>query len=100
MEAPVDSRTGLEELGQDECRALVAHSAVGRIAVVVAGRPLVFPVNFTLDSRTIVFRTSPGAKLHGARNNPVAFECSLSLRAEAITHDRAPTRSDPDPRAE
>jgi len=81
MEAPVDSRTGLEELGQDECMALVARSAIGRIAVVVAGRPLVFPVNFTLDGRTIVFRTSPGTKLHGARSRPVAFECDGIDRA-------------------
>jgi nitroimidazol reductase NimA-like FMN-containing flavoprotein (pyridoxamine 5'-phosphate oxidase superfamily) len=35
----------------------------------------VFPVNFTLDGRAIVFRTDRGTKLHGARNNSVAFEC-------------------------
>jgi nitroimidazol reductase NimA-like FMN-containing flavoprotein (pyridoxamine 5'-phosphate oxidase superfamily) len=81
MEVRVDSRTGLEELSQDECIALVARSAIGRLAVVVAGRPLVFPVNFTLDGRTIVFRTSPGTKLHGARNHPVAFECDGIDRA-------------------
>ena len=46
-----------------------------RIAVVIGGQPLVFPVNFTLDGDAVVFRTDEGTKLHAARNGPVAFEC-------------------------
>ena len=47
----------------------------GRLGVVVDGRPLVFPVNFTLDGEAVVFRSDEGTKVHAARNGPVAFEC-------------------------
>jgi hypothetical protein len=75
MTAGTDLRTGLEELDRDECLRLLARSPIGRLAVVVGGYPLVFPVNFTVDGSAIVFRTARGTKLHGARNGPVAFEC-------------------------
>jgi hypothetical protein len=75
MAARIDPRTGLEELGRDECLELIAHCAIGRLAVVIDGRPLVFPVNFTLDGTAVVLRTDAGTKLHAARNSPVAFEC-------------------------
>jgi len=75
MAAAIDSRTGLEVLDRDECIALLEHNSLGRLAVVVDGRPLVFPVNFTLDGEAIVMRTDEGTKLYGARNGPVAFEC-------------------------
>lgn len=75
MTTEIDTRTGLEVLDRDECVALLARSSLGRIAIVVGGRPLVFPVNFTLDGDAVVFRSDAGTKLHGARNAPVAFEC-------------------------
>ena len=75
MAAEIDGRTGLEVLGRDECLRLLEHTSLGRMAVVVGGRPLVFPVNFALDGDAIVLRTDAGTKLHGARNGPVAFEC-------------------------
>ena len=73
--AGIDSRTGLEELGRDECLELLARAPLGRLGVVVGGRPLVFPVNFTLDGTAVVLRTDEGTKLYAARNGPVAFEC-------------------------
>jgi uncharacterized protein len=75
MTTKIDRRTGLEELDRVECPRLVASSPIGRLAVVVGGRPLVHPVNFALDGQAIVLRTDTGTKLHGARNGPVAFEC-------------------------
>ncbi len=75
MSAGVDRRTGLEELDRDECLKLLARAPLGRLGVVVAGRPLVFPVNFTLDGAAVVLRTDEGTKLYAARNGPVAFEC-------------------------
>jgi hypothetical protein len=75
MAAGIDLRTGLEELERDECLRLLARAPIGRLAVVLGGHPLVFPVNFALDGNAIVFRTAPGTKMHGARNGPVAFEC-------------------------
>ena len=71
----IDIRSGLEVLERHECEALLGRSRLGRIAVVVDGRPLVFPVNFVLDGGAIVLRTDEGTKLYGARNGPVAFEC-------------------------
>ena len=70
-----DGQTGLLELDRDECLRLIASAPIGRLAVVIAGRPLVFPVNFTLDGEAVVLRTDIGTKLHGARRGPVAFEC-------------------------
>lgn len=74
MAVRIEARTGLEELDRDECLTLLAHAPLGRLGVVIGGRPLVFPVNFTLDGHVIVFRTAAGTKLHAARNGPVAFE--------------------------
>jgi nitroimidazol reductase NimA-like FMN-containing flavoprotein (pyridoxamine 5'-phosphate oxidase superfamily) len=64
----------LEELSTDECLQLLAEHGLGRLAVVVDGQPLVFPVNYALHGRTIVFRTDPGTKLHAADGHRVAFE--------------------------
>ncbi len=75
MTTSVDRRTGLEELDKGECLRLLHEAAVGRLAVVVDGQPLIFPVNFALDDDSIVLRTDEGTKLHGARSGPVAFEC-------------------------
>ena len=75
MPARIDARTGLEELDRSECLRLLAGAPLGRLGVVIEGRPLVFPVNFTLDGGAIVLRTNEGTKLHAARSDPVAFEC-------------------------
>jgi uncharacterized protein len=75
VDTQIDTRTGLEHLDRDECLRLLAHAPLGRLAVVAAGHPLVFPVNFVVDGNAIVFRTDRGTKLHGARHGPVAFEC-------------------------
>jgi nitroimidazol reductase NimA-like FMN-containing flavoprotein (pyridoxamine 5'-phosphate oxidase superfamily) len=75
MTTDIDRRTGLEILDRDECVGLLERCVLARIAVVIGGHPLVFPVNFTLDGDAVVFRTDEGTKLHAARNGPVAFEC-------------------------
>jgi uncharacterized protein len=71
----IDPRTGLEVLDREQCMALLDRCCLGRMAVVVEGRPLIFPVNFALDGGSIVLRTDPGTKLYGARSGAVAFEC-------------------------
>jgi nitroimidazol reductase NimA-like FMN-containing flavoprotein (pyridoxamine 5'-phosphate oxidase superfamily) len=68
-------RHGLEVLPPDECWELVARTAVGRIAIVEAGEPLVFPVTHGVHQHRIVFRTGSGSKLDAAQmNEVVAFE--------------------------
>ena len=62
-------------LSETECWELLDQAAVGRLAVDVAGQPDIFPINFVVDNRGIVFRTAAGTKLAGAvLNRLVAFE--------------------------
>jgi len=64
-----------QELSPDECQALLGASHLGRIALVEDARPLILPVNYVLDDKTVVFRTDQGTKLDAAaRGAPVAFE--------------------------
>jgi nitroimidazol reductase NimA-like FMN-containing flavoprotein (pyridoxamine 5'-phosphate oxidase superfamily) len=64
----------LEEIRSDECWQLLGTQAVGRLAVIVGHYPLVFPVNYALDDRSIVFRTGAGTKLHSIHRSNVTFE--------------------------
>lgn len=59
----------------DQCWVLLDTEVVGRIALIVDGHPEIFPVNFALERRTIVFRTAGGTKLWAAMTaKPIAFE--------------------------
>jgi nitroimidazol reductase NimA-like FMN-containing flavoprotein (pyridoxamine 5'-phosphate oxidase superfamily) len=65
----------VEELDEAECLDLLAGESVGRLAVVVRqGAPLVVPVNFVVDGRSVVFRSGYGAKLRGAVAHPASFQ--------------------------
>jgi nitroimidazol reductase NimA-like FMN-containing flavoprotein (pyridoxamine 5'-phosphate oxidase superfamily) len=71
----VNARTWIEHLSTQDCWQLLAEAEVGRIAVLVEGQPVIFPVNFGVDARTIVFRTDPGNKLRGLSDHAsVSFE--------------------------
>jgi len=62
-------------LDVDECWLSLARAEIGRIAVAVQSRPEIYPVNFVIDNRTIVFRTAEGTKLASvAISAQVAFE--------------------------
>ena len=70
-----ESSTQVQNLEHHECWALLRTVSVGRLAVLVDGRPDIFPVNYTVDSGTLVFRTSQGTKLSAASGDaPVAVE--------------------------
>lgn len=63
------------QLSFDQCWALLDSETVGRVALIVDGHPEIFPVNFVLQRRNIVFRTAGGTKLWAAMTSkPVAFE--------------------------
>jgi nitroimidazol reductase NimA-like FMN-containing flavoprotein (pyridoxamine 5'-phosphate oxidase superfamily) len=64
----------LESIPAEECLRLLATEEVGRLAVVLAGQPLVFPLNYALDGDAVVFRTAPGTKLEAISRSLVAFE--------------------------
>lgn len=77
-----------------ECRRLLATEEVGRLGVVLDGRPEIFPVNYTLDGDGVLFRTADGSKLEGALHGPVVFEVDhLHARSRSgwsvIVHGRA-----------
>jgi uncharacterized protein len=64
----------LEEIPAEECWELLGQHEMGRIAIVVGGKPQIFPVNYGLKGKVIVFRTAVGSKLAYAPESPVAFE--------------------------
>jgi nitroimidazol reductase NimA-like FMN-containing flavoprotein (pyridoxamine 5'-phosphate oxidase superfamily) len=64
----------LDEIGPEECWQLLGTQPVGRVAVIVGHYPLVFPVNYAVDDRTIVYRTGVGAKLRSIHRSNVTFE--------------------------
>ena len=71
----IDQRTGLELMEEAECWDLLAERRVGRVAVSIANKPDIFPVNYLLDNRAIYIHTVPGTKLAGAvLGRAVAFE--------------------------
>lgn len=68
-------RRGLQVLSPEECNRLLDSTAVGRVAFMSKGEPLILPVNHALVDGTIVFRTTVGEKLDAARQRaPMSFE--------------------------
>jgi nitroimidazol reductase NimA-like FMN-containing flavoprotein (pyridoxamine 5'-phosphate oxidase superfamily) len=65
---------GLEEIETDDCWALLRSQPVGRFAVIAGPYPLVFPVNYAVDRRHILFRTGAGTKLWAVHHSNVTFQ--------------------------
>lgn len=94
--AVLEGRTMLELLSEAECWRRLAGAPIGRVAVLVDGAPEIYPVNFAVDGRSVVFRTDPGSKLRGLERAPtVAFQVdgidpaskvgwSVLLKGEAV----------------
>lgn len=53
-------------LTERRCWELLASTDVARLAVDIAGQPDIFPINYAVDRRSLVFRTRAGTKLAGA----------------------------------
>lgn len=71
----VNAHEPFEKLTPEQCWELLSNQQFGRLAVAVAGRPDIYPVNFVIYRDRIVFRTAPGSKLASvAINSAVAFE--------------------------
>src|SRR5579875_1889616 len=65
----------LYELTEDDCWALLERERLGRLAVDAAGIVDLFPVNYAVDGRRILFKTSEGTKLASMTVSAhVAFE--------------------------
>ncbi len=66
---------GTEALTDDECWALLDANSVGRLAIDIAGKPDIFPINFVVDGDCLMFKTGAGTKFAAsALLHHVAFE--------------------------
>lgn len=62
-------------LSVSDCWNLLSSVSLGRLVTSVDGQPEIFPVNFVVQRRTILFRTAEGTKLiSSAINDRVLFE--------------------------
>jgi len=62
-------------LSDSECWTLLSGTPLGRLVTTVDGQSDVFPVNFIVQNRTVLFRTAEGTKLVAAAiNRTVLFE--------------------------
>lgn len=95
----------LDEIDVDECWRLLATQPVGRVAVIVGRYPLVFPVNYVLDGRHIVFRTGIGTKLWAIDRSNVTFEVDeldlvgrtgWSVMVRGAAHEMSPEQAPPE----
>jgi nitroimidazol reductase NimA-like FMN-containing flavoprotein (pyridoxamine 5'-phosphate oxidase superfamily) len=61
-------------LSSEDCWALLRSHNLGRLAIVIEGRPRIFPVNYGAGDDAVVFRTQPGAKLLRGPGATACFE--------------------------
>jgi nitroimidazol reductase NimA-like FMN-containing flavoprotein (pyridoxamine 5'-phosphate oxidase superfamily) len=74
MERRVAAAQLLEVLAPDECFLLLRTRDLGRIAFDVESQPEIFPINYAMEGRIIVFRTAPGTKVDYVPKAKLAFE--------------------------
>ncbi len=67
-------RTGIELIDRDDCLKLLRARGVGRLGIVVAGQPLILPVNYSVLDETILFGSAPGSKLTAGPRSPACFQ--------------------------
>lgn len=61
-------------LTPDQCLQLLGSTRIGRLGVIVAGRPEIYSVNHTLLDGDILFRSGSGTKLDAAAGQYVAYQ--------------------------
>jgi nitroimidazol reductase NimA-like FMN-containing flavoprotein (pyridoxamine 5'-phosphate oxidase superfamily) len=67
--------TPVTVLSEDESWERLSRVALGRLVTNFAGEPEIFPVNYVVQDRTVLFRTAEGTKLYSAvSNRTVVFE--------------------------
>ena len=80
-------------LSADESWNRLGGVALGRLVTTFAGEPEIFPVNFVVQGRTVLFRTAEGTKLFSAvASGTVVFEADDHNATEgwsAIVRGRA-----------
>lgn len=72
---PADGGRLVEVLDEAECRRLLAHAVIGRLAYTEGALPAIQPVHFTVHDRQVVIPTRVGSKVAAASMGAVvAFE--------------------------
>ncbi len=75
MDATTASGAPVTELTETESWDLLGSVSLGRLVTTVNGWTEIFPVNFVVQNRTLLFRTAEGTKLlTAALNEYVVFE--------------------------
>jgi uncharacterized protein len=78
----IDLLGGTEIVSEEDCWDLLGSQSIGRLAVVIDDRIDIFPVNYAVEGRSVLFRTNEGRKTRGAGTAEVAFEVD-SVEPEA-----------------
>ncbi len=78
----IDLLGGTEIVSEADCLDLLRSQSIGRLAMLVDDRIEIFPVNYAVDDRSVLFRTNDGRKMRGACTSEVAFEVD-SIEADA-----------------
>jgi uncharacterized protein len=68
------SSASMRELTEEQCWVYLQAHQLGRLAIVTGGRPQIFPVNYAIGEKAIVFRTDPGSKLAHGPGSVACFE--------------------------
>jgi nitroimidazol reductase NimA-like FMN-containing flavoprotein (pyridoxamine 5'-phosphate oxidase superfamily) len=69
------TRTWLIELSKEACEELLGTAVIGRLGVIIDGKPQVFPISHLYDRGSVIFPTNDRAKMHAALAWPwVGFE--------------------------
>ena len=85
--------SGVETMTERECWRALGLTDVGRLVAVGPAGVDVFPVNYRIDARSIVFRSAPGTKLELLTGGAdVAFQADGEdepFRWSVVIHGRA-----------
>ncbi|MEV7186381.1 pyridoxamine 5'-phosphate oxidase family protein [Kitasatospora sp. NPDC093102] len=73
-EAEADPHGRLLRLTEPQCWELLGTHGIGRVGLPGSSAPVVLPVNYVVDDRTIAYRTAPGGAAAPDENSPVSFE--------------------------
>ncbi|MFD5462223.1 helix-turn-helix domain-containing protein [Kitasatospora sp. NPDC127059] len=72
--ADADPRPHLFHLTEPQCWDLLGTHGIGRIGLPGSSAPVVLPVNYVVDARTIAYRTAPRGPAAPGEGSPVSFE--------------------------
>jgi hypothetical protein len=77
-----EASSEVQVLEHHECWDMLRTVSVGRLAILADGRPDIFPINYTVDGGTLVFRTGEGTKLAGSSKG-----AAVALEADGVDPD-------------